>query len=180
MAKLSAEEKDKRKSEREKIWEKLRKDKERFRNLKKRLRNTMSSGKYKKYFTNSTGLKYRNRELNYRGRIVYNELIKNPKSITEKLNFFLEKEKIMRRKKLSEMRELAEKEVYGEVKHRRQTIDKTLRDAIFDKFDSQCMICNQKQGLHIHHKDHDSSNNAMKNLLLLCGVCHKKIHMKVR
>jgi hypothetical protein len=170
MAKLSAEKKEKAKVNRQvaKIMK------------KQRLRNTLTSGKYKKYFTSSPGSRYEEPKLNYRGRIVYSELIKNPQNITAKLDFVVEKEKIMRRKKLSKMRELAEKEVYGEVKHRRQTIDKTLRDAIFDKFDSQCMICSQKQGLHIHHKDHDSSNNAMKNLLLLCGVCHKKIHMKVR
>jgi 5-methylcytosine-specific restriction endonuclease McrA len=76
----------------------------------------------------------------------------------------------------------AEKRLYGKVKAKKKRVplSKDLRDKVFRKFDNQCMFCEQKQGLHIHHKDHDSSNNAMKNLLLLCGVCHKKIHMKVR
>jgi len=76
----------------------------------------------------------------------------------------------------------AEKRLYGKVKTKKKRVplSKELRDKVFRKFDNQCMICEQKQGLHIHHKDHDPKNNAMKNLLLLCGVCHKKIHMKVR
>ena len=88
--------------------------------------------------------------------------------------------------KASELRSIirskAEKRLYGKVKTKKKRVplSKALRDRVYRKYENQCMICSQKQGLHIHHKDHDPKNNAMRNLLLLCGVCHKKIHMKVR
>jgi 5-methylcytosine-specific restriction endonuclease McrA len=82
----------------------------------------------------------------------------------------------------SRIRSKAEKRLYGKVKtkKRRVPLSKELRDRVYRKHNHQCLFCSQKQGLHIHHKDHDPKNNAMRNLLLLCGVCHKKLHMKVR
>tara|TARA_Y100000310_G_scaffold265439_1_gene276477 strand:- start:68 stop:775 length:708 start_codon:yes stop_codon:yes gene_type:complete len=90
--------------------------------------------------------------------------------------------KIKESERQSQIRQEAEKKLYGKVKTKKKRVplSKALRDRVYRKYKHQCMICSQKQGLHIHHKDHDPKNNAMRNLLLLCGVCHKKIHMKVR
>ena len=62
----------------------------------------------------------------------------------------------------------------------RSPISEKDKEIIFSKFNNECAICSIKEGLHIHHKDQNPSNNIMANLILLCGVCHKKIHMKVR
>lgn len=79
------------------------------------------------------------------------------------------------------VREEAEKRVYGKVKeNKREFISEKDKEIIFNKFGNECAICQKKEGLHIHHKDHNPSNNRLDNLIVLCGVCHKKIHMKVR
>lgn len=45
-----------------------------------------------------------------------------------------------------------------------------------------CAICEQKEiirkrtNLHVHHLDHDRSNNSLDNLQVLCVSCHKKVH----
>ena len=79
------------------------------------------------------------------------------------------------------IREEAEKRLYGKLKENtRSPISEKDKEIIFSKFNNECAICSRKEGLHIHHKDHNPSNNRMDNLIVLCGVCHKKIHMKVR
>ena len=79
------------------------------------------------------------------------------------------------------IREEAEKRLYGKVEeNKRAAISEKDKEIIFSKFNNECAICSRKEGLHIHHKDHNPSNNRMDNLIVLCGVCHKKIHMKVR
>jgi len=79
------------------------------------------------------------------------------------------------------VREEAEKRLYGKVKENKRTvISEKDKEIIFKKFNKECVICSRKEELHIHHKDHNPSNNRMDNLIVLCGVCHKKIHMKVR
>ena len=79
------------------------------------------------------------------------------------------------------IREEAEKRLYGKVKeNKREPISENEKEIIFNKFGNECVICSGKEGLHVHHKDHNPSNNRLDNLILLCGVCHKKIHMKVR
>ena len=100
----------------------------------------------------------------------------------ECIDVFEEIKKIKESERQSKIRSKAEKRLYGKVKTKKKRVplSKALRDRVYRKYENQCMICSQKQGLHIHHKDHDPKNNAMRNLLLLCGVCHKKIHMKVR
>jgi hypothetical protein len=80
------------------------------------------------------------------------------------------------------IREQAEKLVYGESKgkKKREAIKESDKELIFKKFGNKCSVCGREEGLHIHHKDKDPKNNRMNNLIVLCGVCHKKIHMKVR
>ena len=79
-----------------------------------------------------------------------------------------------------QIREEAEKRLYGEVKKGRDALSKEEKEQIFSKYDFKCAICGVEGGLHIHHKDKNPKNNVMSNLILLCGVCHKKIHMNVR
>ena len=44
----------------------------------------------------------------------------------------------------------------------------------------QCETCGTDQQLHIHHVDHDPSNNAPQNLQTLCASCHLKLHWQTR
>ncbi|MCH8004275.1 MAG: HNH endonuclease [Nanoarchaeota archaeon] len=78
------------------------------------------------------------------------------------------------------VREEAEKRVFGKVSNKRIPISEQDKEIIFKKFNNKCSVCNKAEGLHIHHKDKNPKNNRMDNLIVLCGVCHKKIHMKVR
>lgn len=77
------------------------------------------------------------------------------------------------------IREEAEKKVYGKIKTR-VSLTEEEKEMVFDKYGSKCALCGATEGLHIHHKDKNSTNNRMDNLIVLCGVCHKKVHMKVR
>ena len=87
---------------------------------------------------------------------------------------------IKSREKKYKIIETAEKDFYGHVKKKRISIPKEMQEYILNKFNHECSICGAKEGLHIHHKDHNPKNNKINNLIVLCGVCHKKIHMKVR
>ena len=59
-------------------------------------------------------------------------------------------------------------------------IKKTIRDYIFDKYDSKCAQCgwnsvnpiSNKIPLEIDHIDGDCTNNTENNLRLLCPNCH--------
>lgn len=79
------------------------------------------------------------------------------------------------------VREEAEKRLFGQnSKKKRITLSEEDKEVIFERFDNKCVICKKEEGLHIHHKDKHPSNNRLDNLIVLCGVCHKKIHMRVR
>lgn len=86
------------------------------------------------------------------------------------------KDKEIKRK----VRELAEKKLYGRIRTKRKALSDEEKEMIFDKFNNECVVCGKKEGLHIHHKDENSSNNQISNLVVLCGVCHKKTHMRIR
>jgi len=91
-----------------------------------------------------------------------------------------EMNKLKEQEKRSKIREAAEKRVYGKIKTKRKTFDSDLKETVYSKYNSECAICGANEGLHIHHKDNDAKNNKISNLILLCGICHKKIHMNVR
>lgn len=43
--------------------------------------------------------------------------------------------------------------------------------------DKVCLLCgDRKARMEVHHVDHDSENQDMKNLALLCMPCHKRYH----
>ncbi len=118
---------------------------------------------------------------------VINSVIKNNGDVKNAINFLIEKElikteedKILERQQKRKIREEAEKKIYGKIKNKRKFLTEEEKDMVFDKFNNECAVCGKKEGLHIHHKDEDSSNNQIDNLVVLCGVCHKKTHMKIR
>lgn len=123
----------------------------------------------------------------FEGRKVINLVIKNDYNVKEVIDKLIDDEminvesnKILEREKKRNIKEEAEKRLYGKVKTKRKILTEEKKDMVFDKFDSECVVCGKKEGLHIHHKDENSSNNQMNNLVVLCGVCHKKTHMKIR
>lgn len=90
-----------------------------------------------------------------------------------------EAEKIKERTTRREIREEAERLVFGKRDNKKRvSLSKDEREMIFDKYNRECAICKVGEGLHIHHRDEDPSNNAIDNLIVLCGLCHKKVHMK--
>jgi 5-methylcytosine-specific restriction endonuclease McrA len=112
--------------------------------------------------------------------LLINSAEKNAEKEHEKNELREEIEKIKERERKRKLREKAEKKLYGKKKTTRVNIPSDEKEMILSKFNNQCVVCNQTEGLHIHHKDHNPSNNKMENLVVLCGVCHKKAHMKVR
>jgi 5-methylcytosine-specific restriction endonuclease McrA len=92
----------------------------------------------------------------------------------------IESNKILERQEKRKIREEAEKKIYGKVKAKRKFLTNDEKEMVFGKFNNECAVCGKTEGLHIHHKDEDSSNNQVNNLVVLCGVCHKKTHMKIR
>ena len=40
----------------------------------------------------------------------------------------------------------------------------------------QCTKCGATENLHVHHIDHDTKNNDVENLIVLCQSCHMKYH----
>lgn len=107
-------------------------------------------------------------------------LIKNTEKRRKEYQIEKEMEKIKMRKERRLAREQAEKRVFGKPQTKRTSLTENEKESIFDKFNNQCAVCNAKEGLHIHHKDNNPENNKTDNLVVLCGVCHKKVHIKVR
>jgi hypothetical protein len=99
----------------------------------------------------------------------------------EEARIAAEMSKINDRKNRLKIREEAEKRIFGQNTHKKRiTLSDKDKNMIYEKYNNECAICGSKEGLHIHHKDHNPENNTINNLIVLCGVCHKKIHMKVR
>ncbi len=104
----------------------------------------------------------------------------NEDNIIEFVNYQIEVAKLKLRSKQYELKKIAEKEVFGKSKNNRQAFSDDEKESILANSNNECTICCAKEGLYIHHKDKNPSNNQISNLLVLCGVCHKKVHMKVR
>lgn len=52
------------------------------------------------------------------------------------------------------------------------------RQKAFDTYKHRCAVCGYKEDeriLEVHHIDEDHSNNDIKNLCILCPICHRKI-----
>jgi ribosomal protein S14 len=102
------------------------------------------------------------------------------KKLEKKLRIKLEIQKLEEKEEKIKIREIAEREVYGKPQTTRVPLNEKDKDVIFKLANNECSICGKKEGLHIHHKNKDATDNRISNLIVLCGVCHKKIHMNVR
>ena len=51
------------------------------------------------------------------------------------------------------------------------------RKRIFSKACHRCEVCNCDNNLHIHHRDFDNSNSSPDNARVVCGDCHRDIHI---
>ena len=47
---------------------------------------------------------------------------------------------------------------------------------IKELYNFECAMCGARRRLHIHHIDHDPSNNEIENLILLCNYHHAEMH----
>jgi len=100
--------------------------------------------------------------------------------IEEEIEYKLQVDNLKEKERGRKIRENAEKDFYGRVKSKRDNISLDKRKDILRRFNNRCVICDREEGLHIHHKDNNPKNNLPENLIVLCWVCHKKAHMKVR
>lgn len=100
--------------------------------------------------------------------------------LEKNLKLKIEIQRIKKKEEDRKIREEAENKVYGKVQTTRIPLTEKDKDIIFKIFNNECSICGKKEGLHIHHKNENATDNRINNLTILCGVCHKKIHMKVR
>jgi hypothetical protein len=59
-----------------------------------------------------------------------------------------------------------------------RTINKRLKEQVYEKCNSQCVVCNSKENLHIHHiKEYAKGGRTeLNNLILLCPACHADTH----
>ena len=131
--------------------------------------------------------KDKNGKYNISPRELFERIIKNNfdaektlKEIEEEIEYKLQIDKFKEKERKRKIRENAEKDFYGRVKSKRDNLSLDKREDILRKFNNECVVCGKKEGLHIHHKDGNPKNNQIGNLVVLCGVCHKKAHMKVR
>lgn len=56
-----------------------------------------------------------------------------------------------------------------------------IRTLILKRDALRCRICGKdgvEASLNIHHVDYDRKNNKHKNLVTLCGVCHRAVHLE--
>lgn len=115
-------------------------------------------------------------------RIVKNnfDAEKTLSEIEDEIEHKIHLDKLKEKERKRKIREDAEKDFYGRVKSKRENISLDKQEDILRRFNNKCIICDKDEGLHIHHKDNNPQNNNIENLIVLCGVCHKKTHMKVR
>jgi hypothetical protein len=50
------------------------------------------------------------------------------------------------------------------------------KQIVFNILGNKCKFCNSEKRLCVHHKDRNSFNNKLDNLLLLCSKCHGHYH----
>ena len=59
-----------------------------------------------------------------------------------------------------------------------KTLTPKIRKEVFKKYNAKCFVCGLKENLNIHHIDTNKKNNYLTNLLLVCKLCHLKVHGK--
>jgi len=64
-------------------------------------------------------------------------------------------------------------------KNEAKTLTDKVRIKVMEKFHHKCIFCGSNINLQIHHIDTNRKNNELKNLLLVCILCHRKCHGRV-
>lgn len=57
---------------------------------------------------------------------------------------------------------------------------KSARTGVLERDGNSCVICERREGLHIHHIDRDTTNDDISNLVTLCNFCHARAHHELR
>lgn len=57
---------------------------------------------------------------------------------------------------------------------------KSGRGMVLERDGHRCVICDEKDGLHIHHIDQDPTNDDPLNLVTLCNFCHARAHAELQ
>jgi len=58
---------------------------------------------------------------------------------------------------------------------------KDIKEKVLIRDNYCCVICNNKNNLHIHHNIYrGKGKELLKDLVTLCFVCHNKIHNKLK
>ncbi len=53
------------------------------------------------------------------------------------------------------------------------------RREVFRRYNYKCATCPNREGLEIHHRNGNASDNRPSNLVLMCYLCHKRMRVKV-
>jgi 5-methylcytosine-specific restriction endonuclease McrA len=58
----------------------------------------------------------------------------------------------------------------------------SIRRYAFSEKEKKCEVCKYNEYeccLDVHHKDMNPNNNSLENLIILCVMCHRKVHRKL-
>lgn len=88
--------------------------------------------------------------------ILFRYLDRFQRSIDKEKKIQEEIQTLKKREERREIREEAEKRVYGKATTTRIPLIEEEKESIFQKFNNECSICGKTEGLHIHHKNGDA------------------------
>lgn len=66
---------------------------------------------------------------------------------------------------------------YLKYKPKRRRYKKSFANKLDKLLLKNCQICKRNPSTMIHHKDHNSHNNTLENLISICPVCHYNLHL---
>ena len=98
----------------------------------------------------------------------------NLESVRDALELTIEIHNAKERKRELELKTKADKIVF--TNKERIAVPKKTKEVVFHKYHNKCTMCEESKYLKIHHKNENPADNRITNLLLLCPLCHDKIH----